>query len=79
MKVKYLAALAATSVFGMATLTSCGPSTTDTEPDASGEIAPDAAAPDTTAAPDAMAAPDTTATPDAMAEPDKAAEPCAAK
>jgi hypothetical protein len=43
MKVKYLAALAAASVFGMATLTSCGPKAEETAPDAAGEVAPDAA------------------------------------
>ncbi len=59
MKVKYLAALAATSVFGMAALTSCGPSTTEVEPDASGEIiAPDAAEPDAMAEPDVMVEPE---------------------
>lgn len=55
MKVKYLAALAAASVFGMATLTSCGPKTEEPAPDAAGEVAPDAAggemAPDPAAAP----------------------------
>jgi hypothetical protein len=43
MKVKYLAALAAASVFGMATLTSCGPKAEEAAPDAAGDVAPDAA------------------------------------
>ncbi len=66
MKVKYMAALAAASVFGMATLTSCGPEAA--EPDAAGEVAPDA-----------MAEPDAAGetAPDAMAEPETA-DPCAA-
>ena len=39
MKVKYLAALAAASVFGMTALTSCGGAeTTDVEGDAAGEV-----------------------------------------
>jgi hypothetical protein len=43
MKVKYLAALAAVSVFGVATLTSCGPQTEEAAPDAATEeVAPDA-------------------------------------
>ncbi|PZO56064.1 MAG: hypothetical protein DCF15_09620 [Phormidesmis priestleyi] len=58
MKVKYIAALAAVSVFGMATLTSCGPKAD--EPDAAGDVAPDAMSPDAMSpAPDAMS-------PDAM-------------
>ncbi len=66
MKVKYMAALAAASVFGMTALTSCGPKTA--EPDATGDVAPDT-----------MASPDATGTvaPDAMASPD-AADPSAA-
>lgn len=46
MKVKYFAALAAASVFGMTALTSCGGDTTEVEtPDAAEtEVAPDAAA-----------------------------------
>jgi hypothetical protein len=57
MKLKYLAGLAAVSVFGLATLTSCGPSAEEAAPDATGEVAPpDATAPDA-AAPDAAASP----------------------
>ncbi|MGB3293164.1 MAG: hypothetical protein WBB01_09280 [Phormidesmis sp.] len=41
MKIKYLAAVAAASVLGVTTLTSCGPSA-EVEPDATEEIAPDA-------------------------------------
>ncbi len=52
MKVKYLAALAAASVFGLATLTSCGPKTEEAAPDAAGEVAPDATAPATEPAPE---------------------------
>jgi hypothetical protein len=52
MKFKYLAALAAVSVFGVATLTSCGPKE---------EAAPDAATEE--AAPDAMAEPEPAASP----------------
>lgn len=37
MKIKYLAAVAAISVLGVTTLTSCGPSA---EPDATEEVAP---------------------------------------
>lgn len=43
MKVKYFAALAAASVFGMTTLTSCGGDTTEVEAPET-EVAPDAAA-----------------------------------
>ncbi|KPQ36405.1 MAG: Fibronectin-attachment protein (FAP) [Phormidesmis priestleyi Ana] len=65
MKVKYLAALAAASVFGVAGLTSCGPAATDAEPEATEDVAPaeDATAPE---------AADPCATPEA-------AEPCAAE
>ncbi len=39
MKVKYMAALAAASVFGMTALTSCGePEVETVEPDATGEV-----------------------------------------
>lgn len=44
MKIKYLAALAAASVLGVTTLTSCGPAAEEPAPDAAGEVAPDAAA-----------------------------------
>ncbi|PZO21676.1 MAG: hypothetical protein DCF25_04880 [Leptolyngbya foveolarum] len=65
MKVKYFAALAAASVFGLAGLTSCaGDTSTDLEDPAATEVAPDAE-------PGA-----TMEEPDAMEEP---AEPCAAK
>ena len=42
MKVKYLAAVAAASVLGLTTLTSCGPEA-EVEPEATEEIAPDEA------------------------------------
>ncbi|MGB3574172.1 MAG: hypothetical protein WA783_09215 [Phormidesmis sp.] len=42
MKVKYMAALAAASVFGMTALTSCGEPAADTGTDAAGEVDPDA-------------------------------------
>lgn len=62
MKVKYMAALAAASVFGMTALTSCGPKAADT--DASGDVV----APDAMSSPDAMSP-----SPDAMSP-----APCAA-
>ncbi len=70
MKVKYMAALAAASVFGMASLTSCGPTATE-DAEAPAEVAPDAAA-------DPGAATDGDASTDAAADP-CAADPCAAK
>ena len=41
MKIKYLAAVAATAVLGLTTLTSCEPEA-EVEPEATEEIAPDA-------------------------------------
>ena len=67
MKVKYLAAVAAASVFGVTALTSCGP-TVEVEPEATEDIAPDA---------DPCAADPCAADPCA-ADP-CAADPCAAK
>ena len=67
MKVKYMAALAAASVFGMTTLTSCGPTT---DADAPAEVAPDAAADPCAADPCAA---------DPCAADPCAADPCAAK
>ena len=49
MKVKYLAALAAASVFGVTALTSCGPAA-EVESDTAGEDAPDPCAADPCAA-----------------------------
>ncbi|MGB3789255.1 MAG: hypothetical protein WA949_14685 [Phormidesmis sp.] len=64
MKVQYLAAVAAASVLGLGTLTSCAPDTTvDTEEPAATEET----------SPDAMSEP---ASPDAMTD---EADPCAAK
>ena len=66
MKVKYMAALAAASVFGVTALTSCAPETeVETEPTAD-EVAPDTTAP--VAEPEAV---------EPEAEP-CAADPCAA-
>ena len=42
MKVKYLAAVAAASVLGLTTLTSCGPETEVEEPEVIEEVDPDA-------------------------------------
>ena len=65
MKVKYMAALAAASVFGMTALTSCAPETeVETDPTAD-EVAPDPAATEPEAAEPCAADP-------------CAADPCAA-
>ena len=72
MKVKYFAALAAASVFGLTGLTACGSDTTEADDpamDATTEVAPDAADPGA----------DMGSDPTTDAEVDPAAEPCAAE
>ncbi|MEO0804880.1 MAG: hypothetical protein AAFY33_01125 [Cyanobacteria bacterium J06643_4] len=76
MKVKYFAALAAASVFGVTALTSCGPNADVAEPDAAVEEVDPCAAADPCAA-DPCAADPCAADPCA-ADP-CAADPCAAE